>query len=187
IGEVRSMEAEFCIHMNPFSLKMMPWHRMYSPRLAGGALLDLGIYPVTFARMVFGRSPSAITASADMAWTGVDKASRYSFIYPDGATAEMKTSFVEQSTRGLEIFGTGGSIHIPSFHSADHFTIKLAGTAPETVQCEPSGFQHEIREVHRCLEEGLTESPSMPLSETLENIQTLDAIRAQWGMTYPGE
>lgn len=187
IGEIQRLEAAFCIRMNPLNPKLMPWNRMYSARLAGGALLDLGIYPIAFARMVFGQAPASISSSADMAWTGVDKSSQYTFEYPNGAQAQMQTSFVEQRPRELVLTGTTGSIHIPDFHGADRFTIRRTGLPDEAVQCDPSGFEHEIREVHRCLRAGLSESPAMPLDETLETMQTLDAIRTQWGMKYPGE
>ncbi|MBT8046184.1 MAG: Gfo/Idh/MocA family oxidoreductase [Pontiella sp.] len=187
IGEVRSLEAEFCVRMNPLNPKMRPWNRMCSPRLAGGALLDLGIYPIVFARMVFGQAPASISSSADMAWTGVDKSSQYTFEYSNGARAQMQTSFVKERPRIMVITGTTGSIHMTGFHGSDRFIIRRDGRPEEVVQCDPSGFEHEIREVHRCLKAGLTESPSMPLAETLETMQTLDTIRAQWGMKYPGE
>ncbi len=187
IGEVQLLEGAFCIRMNPLNPKLMPWNRMYSPKLAGGALLDLGIYPIAFARMVFGQAPASISSSADMAWTGVDKSSQYTFEYPNGARALMQTSFVKQRPRELVLTGTTGSIHIPDFHGSDRFTIRRNGQPDEAVQCDPSGFEHEIREVHRCIKAGLLESPSMPLDETLETMKTLDTIRAQWGMKYPGE
>jgi dihydrodiol dehydrogenase / D-xylose 1-dehydrogenase (NADP) len=73
------------------------------------------------------------------------------------------------------------------FPSADHFTITRPGGAPEIVGCEASGFEHEIREVHRCLREGRIESPQMTHAETLNIMHTADSLRALWGMKYPGE
>ncbi|MEN8255576.1 MAG: Gfo/Idh/MocA family oxidoreductase [Verrucomicrobiota bacterium] len=185
IGEVRHLKADFCVHMNPFSLKTMPWNRMYSPRLAGGALLDLGVYPIAFTRMVFGQPPASISSSANMTWTGVDKSSQYGFEYPAGARAELAVSFVHQQPREAGISGTKGSIRVPEFPGFGHFSIKREGQPDETIECDAPGFEHEIREVHRCLREGLAESPGMPLDETLETMRTLDAIRAQWDMEYP--
>lgn len=186
IGEVRDLCAAFCVKMLP-SMKTMPWNRMYSPRLAGGALLDIGVYPIAYARMVFGRPPERIDSSAKMAWTGVDTTSEYSFDYSGGRRAELIASFREDRPREAVITGTKGTIRIPHFSGTDQVIVTGLGHAPETIQCEASGFEHEIREVHRCLREGQMESPLMPLDETLETMRTLDALRAQWGMSYPGE
>lgn len=186
IGEVEHLRAAFCVRMKP-SMKTMPWNRMYSPRLAGGALLDIGVYPIAYARMIFGRRPSRMTSSAEMTWTGVDKTSEYHFEYSGGRRADLVASFGEERPREAVITGTKGIIRVPHFSGTDQLTVTRVGHAPETIQCEPSGFEHEIREVHRCLREGLIESPLMPLSETQDIMRTMDSLRAQWGMKYPGE
>jgi len=186
IGEVQHLKADFCVKM-PLSIKTMPWNRMYSPRLAGGALLDIGVYSIAYARMVFGKRPSRMTSSAKMAWTGVDKTSEYHFEYSGGRRAELTASFVSERPREAVITGTHGIICVPHFSGADRLTVTRAGRAPETILCEEPGFEHEIREVHRCLREGMIESPLMPCDETLEIMRTMSALRAQWGMKYPGE
>lgn len=186
IGEVQRLKAVFCVKMPP-SMKTMPWNRMYSPRLAGGALLDLGVYTLAYARMVFGQKPDRISGSAKMAWTGVDKTSEYHLDYGGGRRADLVTSFVEERAREAVITGSKGIIKVPMFPSSDRFTLTRPGSAPETIQCDTPGFEHEIREVHRCLREGLIESPAMPLTETLDIIRTADSLRALWGMKYPGE
>jgi predicted dehydrogenase len=187
IGEIKNLKADFCVNMSSFSWKTMPWNRMYSPRLAGGALLDLGVYPIAYARMIFGQKPIHISSSSTMAWTGVDKTSEYTFDYPGAGRAEMAASFAEERPRDVMIRGTQGRIRVPIFNSASELEVMRNGKAPETIACGADGFEHEIREVHRCLREGLTESPTMPLDETLEIMQTMDKIRAQWKMKYPGE
>lgn len=187
LGSIKTLNADFCIRMNPLSPKMRSWNRIYSPRLAGGALLDLGIYPVSYARMVFGRQPSEVTSSAKMTRTGVDKVSQYAFDYPHGARAELKSAFVEAGSCDALIAGSKGSICIPHFYRADRLILRLDGKPEEVIQCAEPGFEFEIYEAHRCLREGLTESPVMPLAESLDTMKILDAIRAQWGMKYPGE
>ncbi len=187
IGEVKNLQADFCVRMSPFSEKMMPWNRMLSPRLAGGALLDIGVYPIAYARMIFGRDPSHISSSAEMTWTGVDKTSKYTFDYPNGGRAELSASFAEEGPRDATIRGSQGRIRVPHFNGSSSFELMRNGLPPETIECEAAGFEYEIREVHRCLREGVTESPTMPLDETLEIMRTMDAIRAQWGMKYPNE
>lgn len=186
IGDVQSLKAAFCTKMPP-SMKTMPWNRMYNPRLAGGALLDLGVYTLAYARMVFGSRPERISGSAKMAWTGVDKTSEYHLDYGGGHRADLITSFIEERPRDAIITGTRGIIKVPCFPGADRLVVTRPGSAPETIQCAPAGFEYEIREFHRCLREGLIESPGMTHRETLEVIQTADALRALWGMKYPGE
>jgi len=131
IGEVKHLQAAFCVKMNPLSPKMAPWNRMYSPRLAGGALLDLGVYPVSFARMVFGQRPARISSSAKMTWTRVDATSEYSFDYPGGKRAELTSSFRMNRPRNAVITGSEGIIRIPEFMHPSKMVITRPGRAPE--------------------------------------------------------
>jgi len=186
VGDVRSLKASFCVKM-PMTGKMLPWNRIYNPRLGGGALLDLGVYPLAYAQMVFGQKPSCTSGSAKMSWTGVDKTSEYHLDYGDGRRADLVTSFVEQRPRDAVITGTKGIISVPNFHGADRFVLTRPGSAPQTIQCEASGFEHEIRELHRCVREGLIESPRMTHAESLDVMRTADALRSLWGMKFPGE
>lgn len=187
IGEVKNFKADFCTFMPLYQAKSFPWNRMYSPRLAGGALLDLGVYPITLARMVLGQEPSRISSAAKMTLTGVDRWSEYIFNYKNGARAEMETTFREVKPRDAVVTGTKGIIRMPHFPGADRLMVTRTGRAPETIECEPPGFEYEIRETHRCLREGLTESPLAPLDETLEIMRTMAALRTQWNMKFPGE
>ncbi len=185
IGEVTHLKASFGIHTK----KIFPWQRMLSKKLAGGALLDLGIYPVSFARMVFGQPPAEITSRAKIGWTGVDETSEYFFNYPNGARAELFSSFRKRVPHDAILTGTEGAIHIPDFFHPSRMTIARRGAAPETLEIpyEPTGYQYEASEVAACLRDGRTESTVMPLDETLEIMRTLDTLRAQWNMKYPGE
>jgi len=187
IGEIQQFHANFCCHMSPFSKKMMPWNRMYSPRLAGGALLDIGIYPIAYSRMIFGEQPATITSSAQKSWTGVDTTSHYHFTYSTGAESIMQSSFTHAGSRDARITGSTGRILIPSFHSADQLILKQDNQPDEHITCDTPSFQYQIREVHRCLQNNLSESPLMPLDETLQTMQLLDTIRQQWNLTYPGD
>lgn len=187
IGDVQRLSAAFCVRMNPLSVKMMPWNRILNPRLAGGAMLDLGVYPISYAHMVFGCAPKQVMGSGKLTWTRVDKSSEYHLDFGMGRRADLISSFVETRPRDAVITGAKGIIRVPNFPGADQLTITRPGRAPETIDCAPNGFEHEIREVHRCLREGLLESPLMPLDETLETMHTMDALRAQWAMKYPGE
>jgi predicted dehydrogenase len=186
IGDVQRFRADFCVRMG-LGRKTLPWNRMYSRRLAGGALLDIGVYPIAYARMIFGCAPERITGTAKMSWTGVDKTSEYHLDFGGGRRADLAASFAETRPRDAVITGTRGIIRVPHFSGTDRLTVTRPGRAPETIECEPNGFEYEIRATHRCLREGLAESPLMPLDETIETMQTMDALRAQWGMKYPRE
>jgi predicted dehydrogenase len=185
IGEVTHLKASFGIR----SKKIFPWQRMLSKKLAGGALLDLGIYPVSFARMVFGQPPSEMTSRAKLGWTGVDETSEYFFNYSNGARAELFASFRKAVPHDAVLTGTEGTIQIPDFFHPSRIIITRHGAEPETLDIpyEPTGYQYEAAEVAACLREGQTESSVMPLDETLEIMRTMDALRAQWAMKYPGE
>lgn len=187
IGDLQQFHADFCVRMSPFSKKMMPWNRMYSPRLAGGALLDIGIYPIAYSRMIFGQQPTTITSSAQKSWSGIDTTSRYHFTYPSGAESIMKSSFTTAGSRDARIIGSAGRILIPSLHSADQLILKQHHQPDQHIACGTPSFQYQIKEVHHCLQNNLTESTRMPLDETLQTMQLLDTLRQQWNLTYPGD
>jgi predicted dehydrogenase len=186
IGERKNLKADFCVKMPP-SIKTMPWNRMFSPYLAGGALLDVGVYPIAVAHMIFGRAPSAISGSMEKAWTGVDKSSTYSLDFGPNQRAELSGSFVMQKPREALLTGTAGTIRIPHFSAADQIILTRSGEEPEVIACDAPSFEHEIREVHRCLMEKQLESNRYPLAQTLGVMRTMDAIRLQGGLRYPGE
>jgi predicted dehydrogenase len=185
IGEVRSVKADFSIEG-----KFAPEHRLKNRALAGGALLDLGIYPITFASIVFGEQPSRIQSSAVIGDTGVDERSFYLFDYPGNRRAMLSSSFTHSApTEGI-VCGTEGYIRVPGFLGAQEFHIHRPDEEPETVRYpygEGENFKFEIDHAMECIKRGAIESDIMPLAETLAVMKTMDALRAQWGLTYEGE
>jgi predicted dehydrogenase len=158
-----------------------PKFRLFAPELGGGALLDLGVYPVSFASMVLGR-PNRIVALIDPAFTGVDGQTSMLFGYARGAQAVLTcTLFAKSPTRGA-IVGKDARIEIDgNFYAPTAFDL-ISRTGERTHFEEPhegSGLWHEAEEVARCLREGLLESPLMPLDETVEIMRTMDAVLAQ--------
>jgi predicted dehydrogenase len=165
-----------------------PDFRLFAPSLGGGALLDLGIYPVSFANLVLG-PPARITAVSDAAFTGVDATTSMIFQYDSGAHAVLTTSLSAQSNNPAAIYGTEARVEIDGwFYQPNSFrVISRDGRELERYD-EPHvghGLRHEAAEVGRCLRLGLTESPLLPLAETLSIMGTLDEIRRQIGLTYP--
>ncbi|MCY3772747.1 MAG: Gfo/Idh/MocA family oxidoreductase [Gemmatimonadetes bacterium] len=185
IGEVRNMMADF-----GFRAKFNPEGRLLNPELGGGALLDIGVYVVSLASMVYGKRPDRVAALADIGTTGVDEQTTMAFRYDTGAMAAL-TCAVRTSTPGaVSIHGTRGNIHIPSpFYDSYTATLSVEGKEPVTVAPErvENGFKYEIEEVGRCLREGLLESSALPLDETLAIMRTLDAVRSEIGLKYPME
>ncbi|GIP56065.1 Gfo/Idh/MocA family protein [Paenibacillus vini] len=184
IGEVKLVKAEF-----GFRSDWNPQGRLLNPQLGGGALLDAGIYPVSFASMIFGTEPEKVWSSADIGETGVDEKFSILLDYGKGRTATLNGAVRLDLTNDAYIHGTEGTIHIPSFLNATEAVLRVTGQEEEkfTDGRLSTGYSFEAEEVGRCLLEGLTESPAITLDESLGILKLLDAIRAQWGLKYPFE
>jgi predicted dehydrogenase len=176
IGEVRLMQADF-----GFRTDFDPKSRLFDPALGGGAVLDVGIYPVSYASMVFGGQPTQIHATARLGQTGVDEEAAMLFSYPGGRSAQLACATRLQTAQAATIYGTEGRIQVPEFFKAERLIISRPNQPDETLSLpfNGSGYRYQAEEVHRCLRAGQTESPTMPLDETLALMRTLDAVLAQ--------
>ncbi|MEV1010988.1 Gfo/Idh/MocA family oxidoreductase [Streptomyces sp. NPDC049881] len=183
IGEVRAVHADFGIDLPPD-----PSHRLLDPALGGGALLDLGVYPVSFAQLVLGE-PEDVTAWARLRG-GVDTHTGMLFGYPSGAMAALTCSLVADTARTAVVTGSTGRVefHRGFFHPRG-FTLHREGRAPEEFsEAGPADtLAYEAAEVARCLRAGERESPLVPLDGSLAVMRTLDAVRERIGLRYPGE
>jgi predicted dehydrogenase len=185
IGEVRAVRAELGLG-RPFDAS----HRLYDLANGGGALLDLGIYPVTFAWLFLGR-PDTVSVAGSLSPTGSDATVAMQWHYADGRDAQLWCSVgTEAPNRGL-IMGSEGWIMTESrFHRPSGLVVKSAdGEARIADPIAGTGFGYgpEIAEVARCLRAGLTESPLIPHGDTIAIMELLDAARAELGVKYPGE
>lgn len=162
--------------------------RLFSPELAGGALLDLGVYPVSFAHDFLG-VPTQVTAVGTLTSTRVDGQVAMVLDYPEDVQASLHTTLLAKTPTTASISGTEGFVHVAgSFYRPTSFTVHRRGAEPRTLDfAEPHGLHHEAAEVARRIAAGETESPRMSWEGTLEVLRTLDAVRAQIGLTYPGE
>jgi predicted dehydrogenase len=167
-----------------------PVFRLYNPELGGGALLDGGVYPVSFASMVLG-TPSAIASVATLGQSGVDEQEAIALAHPNGAVASLGVTIQASPISIGLILGTRGRIEIHhDWHRPEGLTFTPYGGESERFdypQTEGNGYQYEAMEVGRCLREGLLESPVMTLDESLSIMETMDSLRAQWGVRYPME
>ncbi len=172
-----------------FRAGVNPAGRLFNRALGGGALLDIGIYVVSFAAMVLGAQPAQIAAAAHLGATGVDEQTGIVLRYSGGAIANLSCAIRAAIAREAYIVGSEGTIVIdPSWWKGESATLK-AGGREERVELPlaGNGYNYEAREVARCLGEGRTESAVMPLDETVALMRILDEIRAQIGLKYPME
>lgn len=184
IGQVRMVQADF-----GFRTAVNPVHRLFDPALGGGALLDVGVYPVSLAHLILGR-PDRIAAVAEVGSTQVDEQTGMVLGFPNGALAVLSTAATTETRQEAVIFGTQGSICLHSpWWVGSRLTLQRSGATPTEI-VRPyiaNGYSHEAIEVAECVRAGALESLTMPLEESLAVMATLDAIRLQIGVRYPME
>lgn len=182
IGDVCMLSADF-----GFRAVWNPQSRLFNPELGGGALLDIGVYCVSLASMIFGGPPSQIVSSAHLGETGVDEQSAMILGYGKGRMAILSCAVTTELATEARIYGTKGSvlIHTPWWRSTA-VTISVGGKGKQVVNMpyEGNGYNYEAAEVMRCIRQGRLESDTMRLDETLSIMKTMDQIRAQWGLRY---
>ncbi|ROR96276.1 putative dehydrogenase [Salana multivorans] len=164
IGEVRAVAADLGIN-RPFD----PEDRLFNLELGGGTLLDLGVYVVSMAQMVLGDAVS-VTARGSLLPSGADAEAGLLVDFGSGRTATLQTSFRSPMPGDARIYGTEGWIDLPPrFHHPDRVVLHREGADPEERHVPPdgAGYSYEFVEVQRCLAAGLTQSPVMPLHDTL--------------------
>jgi predicted dehydrogenase len=181
LGEVRAVQADFA-----FALDYDPAHRLLDRDNGGGALLDLGIYPATFAWLFLG-APDRVQVSGDLAPTGVDRTVAMQWSREDGAIAQLFSSSAVTTSCRATVSGTRGWLSLePTFFIPTTMLVSIDGEV-RRVETEPAGYVPQIEEVGRCLRAGLLESPLVPQAETVAILELMDGVRAELGVTYPGE
>ena len=169
-----------------FVAPTLPEHRLNDPSLGGGALLDLGIYCLHFARFVLGGHDS-VTAHGELNDQGVDVDATYTLSYKSGATATLRSTTKHATPCTATITGERGVIHVESrMHNPPGFRVQRDGEAEQYYRHDEGGqgLRHQVPEVHRCIDQGFIESPRLTHSETLAYARTMDEIRSQLGVRY---
>jgi len=184
IGEVKMIKADFGYDF-PFD----PESRVYNPFLAGGALLDVGIYPINLAQLIFKNDPVETSSSAILSSTGIDEQSAYIFKYPNRGMAILYAAVNVETRHDAWIYGTEGLIHMPKFYCASRLHIIKHTGEKKTIDLpfKSTGYSYEVEEVMKCMKSGKLESDIMPLNESFKIIQKMDELRHSWGLRYPGE
>ncbi|RUS46672.1 Gfo/Idh/MocA family protein [Cohnella sp. AR92] len=181
IGEVQLLKAEF-----GFDAGWDPEGRLLSKEKGGGTLLDAGIYPVSFASFVYGERPRRIQSTVHIGETGVDERFSLLFEYDGGRTAALHSAVRLGMNNEAWIYGTKGKIYVENFLAAKKAILYANGEEPVVVTDDREFVGHAFQAIEAmdCLREGRKESAEMPVDETVGLMETLDEIRAQWGLTY---
>jgi predicted dehydrogenase len=175
IGDIVAIEAD---HGQWFDYD--PSSRWFNPELGGGALLDLGVYPVSFASMLLGEPTTALRI-IDYAPTGVDQQMSMIFGYEGGAQAYLNTTTRSKTPTTATVSGTKARIEIDgAFYTPSAFSLKTRDGSERRFEfsTQGRGMHYEATEVARCLREGLKESPLMPLAESVSIMRTMEKLLA---------
>jgi predicted dehydrogenase len=182
IGEVKYLRADFGFQ-SPFDAN----GRVFNLKLGGGAMLDVGVYPLFLSLLVFGK-PDSITSFSHLNRTGADEITNALFSYKSGSIANILSAVVSDTPKTAEFFGTLGrlTMHTP-WHKAMDLTLRLNDGSEEnfSLPYEGNGFEFQIAEVTNCLLNNKTESDLMPIDFSLMMAEVSDEIRRQCGIIYP--
>ena len=184
IGTVATVQGDL-----GFSSDAGPEHRLFNPALGGGSLLDLGIYPLSIAAYFLG-PVKAVQAVGQLGPTGVDVQCTFVLQHEQGGLAACTSSLAARTPVEFTVCGSKGFVRLHNrFHNTEELTVELddGNRRTQRVPRIGNGYAHEIIEVNRCLREGLTESPVMPLDETVALMGVLDEMRRQIGVAYDAD
>lgn len=181
IGQPRVLTATLCYMMEQKE-------RIIRPELCGGALLDLGVYCLNFARMYFGTDITRTVSNVHLGPTGMDMQECISLSYADGRMANLQAGGLCLNDRQGIISGTEGYIRVDNVNCPTLIEVyrnyELVASYPKPEDMI-SGYEYQVFECQRCLSEGLIESPMMPHAETLSVMNQMDTLRKEWGVHYP--
>ncbi|MDO4618994.1 MAG: Gfo/Idh/MocA family oxidoreductase [Lachnospiraceae bacterium] len=183
IGEVTSLQANL-------GYPILHKERMVKPELAGGALLDLGVYPINFALMCFGDRISRVEAGCTKLETGVDAQDSITLYFEDGKAAFLYASMLALSDREGVINGTDGYIEVQNINNPEE--IRVFNKNRECIRTVPvpeqvTGYEYEVLACRDALADGRLECPEMPHAETIRVMELMDGIRADFGVKFPFE
>jgi predicted dehydrogenase len=183
IGKANSLSANLCWSAAGLS------ERLRSPALAGGALLDMGVYVINFALMTFGNDIRDITSAWVKYETGVDATNSITFTYNDGRMALLQSSMISRAPQRAVIFGEKGYIEFEEIINCRGIKV-FTGDKPPIIYETPkqlTGYEYQVEACRRAIAAGETECPEMPHTEIIRVMEIMDQIRNSWGLRYPME
>jgi predicted dehydrogenase len=181
IGDVVAVHADFSI-----GLDFDPRHRLYDLANGGGALLDLGVYPMHFAWLFLGR-PDTQQVLGTLSPTGSDATVALQWGYASGATAQLRCATTARTPGRAMIAGTNGSISVEPWFVRPERLVVTTGQGESRIEGRETAYGPQIEEVERCLRQGLLESPLAPHADTIAVLEQIDQARADLGVRYPAE
>lgn len=183
IGQPQLLSASLCY---PIEWK----ERLVRPELGGGALLDIGIYPINFARMCFGTDITDISSACICGPTGMDMQETFTFLYADGRVANLQSSARSVCPRQGIICGTEGYIIVENINNPLRAVVYNRDYEPiRTLEAPPqlTGFEYQVDACEEALRNGWVESPYMPHAETIAVMRIMDSLRQHWGVRFPSD
>ena len=184
IGNILRIEADFS-YRTDFNSQS----NLFNPQLAGGSLLDVGVYPISFAMYVMGREPISVQSVASIGRSGVDEQAAIVLQFDSGALAICTCGIRVDGSRSARITGSKGSIVIKdNFYSTETASVIINNTEETIFHPHRSfGYEWEIESVNQCIRDKKTENEIMPLDESLRIMHLTDSIRKSWNLKYPFE
>ncbi len=164
--------------------------RSRQPELAGGALLDLGVYTLNFALMAFGTDIKEVVSTCTKIETGVDVQNSITLVYGDGRMAALHSSFLAKSDRCGIISGDKGHLIVENINNPQSITVvndEYQEVAHYSCPPQITGYEYQVYASMEAIRNGWLESPCMPHAETLRVMQMMDALRKEWGVVYPND
>ena len=185
LGELRLLEANLHYPIEHI-------HRIRVPELAGGALLDVGVYPINFCSMFFGNDYVKMDSSVQLMETGVDRQESMTLYYADGRMASLSAGTTCRSDRRCLIAGTKGYLTVDNVNNPLKITLYKAEedfAIPHDIPVpqQLTGYEYQVRACMEAMKKGEIECPDMPHSESIRVMEIMDELRAQWGVKYPFE
>ena len=185
IGEPRMVRASRCARG-----EFRPGARQLNPELGGGALLDVGVYVISFASMIFRKPPVEVVGLSHIGDWGSDEQGIAILKYDNGEMADLSFALRTAAVNEAYIFGTEGYIKVNDvFAVPAKASLFINREEVETIEelIVGNALNYEAEEVMRCLRSGLKESPNMPLDESVQIMEIMDRIRQPWGLVYPND
>lgn len=182
IGEILGLDVDFC-----YRTTKKEENKLFENEVAGGSVLDVGVYTLHLAAMLFGSEPESVTAVANVE-DGVDLHTHMLLKYKGGKTASLSSAIAVEKPETAYIYGADGMIILPMFFQADKLIVRKNGENKEILMpYDGNGFEGEIEELLKCVADGKKESDILPLDESIDVIKLMDVIREQIGVKYPFE
>ena len=182
IGEIRAISADFC-----YNMETMREHNVFNKDMAGGSLLDVGVYTINIAGFFEGYDVKTVNSHCRVE-NGVDTHTAAILSYENGVTAVITSALTTEKPSSAYIYGSGGYLFIPDCYRAQKLIINKNGT--EKVIEMPSigdGFEEEIIEVCKCINKGKTQSDVHTMDDSIKVLEIMDTIRSQNGIVYPSD